>query len=86
VLYVVSHMMGDRLRGTGIGFATSVLDLGQIAGPLLGAAAVALLPAPAAFVAIGGLLAVAALLALRSDHHHQAHGVAMTPPAGLVRQ
>jgi len=65
VLYVVSYLTGERLRGTGIGFATSVLDLGQIVGPLLGAAAVALLPLPAAFAAIGGLFAVAALLALR---------------------
>lgn len=86
VLYVVSHVMGERLRGTGIGFATSVLDLGQIVGPLLGAAAVALLPAPASFAAIGGLLAGAALLALRSDHHHRAEGPAMHPAPRLVRQ
>jgi MFS family permease len=81
VLYVVSHTTGERLRGTGIGFATSVLDLGQVIGPLLGAAAVALLPAPAAFAAIGALLAVAALLALRGDQQHRAEA----PTIQLVR-
>jgi MFS family permease len=86
VLYVVSHLMSERLRGTGIGFATSVLDLGQIVGPLLGAAAVALLPAPATFAAIGGLLAAAALLALRSDDHHRCTGPVVRPIPRLVRQ
>lgn len=71
VLYVVSHLTSERQRGTGIGFATSVLDLGQIVGPLLGAAAVALLPTQGAFAAIGALLAVAALLALRGDQQQQ---------------
>jgi MFS family permease len=79
VLYVVSYMTGERLRGTGIGFATSVLDLGQIVGPLLGAAAVALLPLPAAFAAIGGLFAVAALLALRGQQDHRPEATIKQP-------
>jgi MFS family permease len=86
VLYVVSHLMGERLRGTGIGFATSVLDLGQIVGPLLGAVAVALLPLPATFAAIGALLIVAALLALRGDHQHRAEGPITEPTPGLVHR
>jgi len=88
VLYVVSHLLGERLRGTGIGFATAVLDLGQVVGPLFGAAAAALLPAPAVFPVIGGLLVGSALLALRSEHQHRAEGMALLPHAarGLVRQ
>jgi MFS transporter, DHA1 family, staphyloferrin B biosynthesis exporter len=88
VLYVVSHLSGERLRGTGIGFATSVLDLGQILGAFFGAAAAALLPPPAAFPAIAALLAVAAVLAVRSDQRSGPGGLAVLShqTRALVRQ
>lgn len=67
VQHAVGGLVTDRARGTGLGIAQGLLDLGQVIGPLLGAVAAALLPAPAAFVAVGLLFGVAAVLALRGD-------------------
>jgi len=88
VMYVISDLSSERLRGTGLGFTTSVLDLGKVVGALVGAAAAALLPAPAVFPAIGALLGVAALLALRSDPQHGPGGLTILSrqTRGLVRQ
>jgi MFS transporter, DHA1 family, staphyloferrin B biosynthesis exporter len=88
VMYVISELSGERLRGTGLGFTTSVLDVGQVVGALFGAAAAALLPAPAVFPAIGALLGGAALLALRSDPEHGPGGLTTLSrqTRGLVRQ
>jgi len=79
VLHVVSHALAERLRGAGLGAATAVLDLGQVVGPLLGVGAAMLLPAPATFAAIGALLALAASLALRSDHQYRVQPVGIAP-------
>jgi MFS transporter, DHA1 family, staphyloferrin B biosynthesis exporter len=88
VMYVISQLSGERLRGTGLGFATSVLDLGQVVGGLFGAVAAALLPPTAAFPAIAALLAAAAVLALRSDQRRGPGGldVLSHQTRGLVRQ
>jgi len=86
VLYVVAGLLAEPLRGTGLGLATGVLDLGQVVGPLFGAAAAALLPVPATFAAIGALLGGAALLALRSERQSAAETLPMArqPSPGLV--
>jgi hypothetical protein len=49
-----------------MGFTQSVLDFGQVVGPMLGVLAAVLLPPPGAFTAIGLLFGLAAALALRS--------------------
>ncbi|WP_187764640.1 MFS transporter [Saccharopolyspora spinosa] len=64
VLHVTARRIPDRGCGTAFGFSTGVLDLGQVLGPLAGAALAVLLPPAAVFALIGALLGVAALLAL----------------------
>lgn len=88
VMYVISDLSSEQMRGTGLGFTSSVLDLGQVVGGLFGAVAAALLPAAAVFPAIGALLGVAALLALRSDPQHGPGGLTIVSrqTRGLVRQ
>lgn len=64
VLHVTARQVPDRESGTAFGFGTGVLDLGQVFGPLVGAALAVLLPPAAVFAAIGALLLVAASLAV----------------------
>ncbi|MEU5845295.1 MFS transporter [Saccharopolyspora shandongensis] len=64
VLHVTARQVPDRGCGTAFGFGTGVLDLGQVLGPLAGAALAVLLPPAAVFSLIGALLGVAALLAV----------------------
>lgn len=64
VLHVSSAQVPERGSGTAFGFSTGVLDLGQVFGPLAGAALAVLLPPSAVFSLIGALLGVAALLAV----------------------
>jgi MFS transporter, DHA1 family, staphyloferrin B biosynthesis exporter len=63
VLYVVAGLAPEAGRGSCLGLANGVVESGQIVGPLLGSLAATLLPLPAAFAAIGPLLALAAVLA-----------------------
>lgn len=65
VLHTVTRVARPQDRGTAIGVGTGVLDLGQVAGPLLGALAAATLPLPAVFVVIGALLGLCAVTAAR---------------------
>jgi MFS family permease len=64
VLHVVCHVVPEQARGTALGTATGLLDVGQICGPLLGALVAGLLPPSGTFIAIGALLIAAAGLAL----------------------
>ncbi|MEV0704977.1 MFS transporter [Saccharopolyspora sp. NPDC050389] len=64
VLHVTARQAPERWCGTAFGFSTGVLDLGQVLGPLAGAALAVLLPPAALFLLIGALLGVAALLAV----------------------
>lgn len=66
VLQVASLLVPEQTRGTCLGFTQSVLDFGQVVGPLLGALAAALLPLPGVFAAIGLLFGLGAALAVRS--------------------
>lgn len=66
VLHVAARQVPERGCGTAFGFGTGVLDLGQVLGPLLGAAMAVLLPPTAVFFVIGALLGVAALLGAAS--------------------
>jgi MFS family permease len=63
VLHVVCHVVAEQARGTALGVANSLLDAGQVCGPLLGALAVNLLPRPGTFAAIAALLIAGASLA-----------------------
>lgn len=72
VLHVVGRSVPESAQGSGLGVTNSLLELGQVLGPLFGALAASLLPPPAAFAAIGGLFVLAAALALRSAR--------LTPP------
>ncbi|WP_219418634.1 MFS transporter [Pseudonocardia nigra] len=67
VQHVISRLVAERARGAGLGIAQALLDLGQVLGPLLGALAAALLPAPAAFATVGVLFGLASALALAGD-------------------
>lgn len=67
VLQVVSLVTPEGGRGASLGLASSVLELGQVAGPLVGATAAQLLPLRAAFVAISVLFVVSAALAATSE-------------------
>ncbi|MFI7638151.1 MFS transporter [Nonomuraea sp. NPDC049400] len=73
VLHVVCHVVPEQARGTALGTANGLLDVGQICGPLLGALAVGLLPPSATFAAIGSLLIAAAGLATLGARRRQAH-------------
>ncbi|MFI0468869.1 MFS transporter [Saccharopolyspora sp. 5N102] len=64
VLHVTARQVPDRWSGTAFGFSTGLLDLGQVLGPLAGAALAVLLPPATVFSLIGALLGVAALLAV----------------------
>ena len=66
VLQVASQLIPAQGRGTCMGFTQSVLDFGQVVGPLLGVLAAMLLPLPGAFTAIGLVFGLAAALAMRS--------------------
>ncbi|MDQ3600955.1 MAG: MFS transporter [Actinomycetota bacterium] len=66
VLQVANQLVSAPGRGTCMGFTQSVLDFGQVVGPMLGVLAAVLLPPPGAFTAIGLLFGLAAALALRS--------------------
>lgn len=72
VLHVVGRSVPGPAHGAGLGVTNSLLELGQVLGPLFGALAASLLPPPAAFTTIGGLFVLAAALALRSAR--------LTPP------
>ncbi|GAA0530585.1 MFS transporter [Saccharopolyspora subtropica] len=63
VLHVTARRVPTQGCGTAFGFTTGLLDLGQVVGPLLGAAAAVLLPPTAVFGLIGALLGGAAMLA-----------------------
>lgn len=65
VLQVVSLVAPESARGCCLGLATSLLECGQVLGPLLGALAVMLGPL-AAFLAISVLFGFAAILAAMS--------------------
>ncbi|MEQ4724077.1 MFS transporter [Nonomuraea sp. B19D2] len=73
VLHVVCHVVPEQARGTALGTANGLLDVGQVCGPLLGALAVGLLPPSATFAAIGSLLIAAAGLAALGARRRQAH-------------
>ena len=60
VLQMVCLAAPERMRGACIGVATSVLELGQVVGPPLGAAAALLFPPAGAFAAIAVLFALSA--------------------------
>ncbi|SFS66162.1 MFS transporter [Saccharopolyspora flava] len=64
VLHVSSRHAPERGSGTAFGFSTGVLDLGQVFGPLAGAALAVLLPPSVVFALIGAMLGTAALLAV----------------------
>lgn len=66
VLHVASHSMPDTAQGSGLGITSSLLELGQVLGPLFGALVASLLPPPGAFGAIAALFVLAAALAARS--------------------
>jgi MFS family permease len=72
VLHVAGRAVPESAQGSGLGVTSSLLELGQVLGPLFGALAASLLPPPAAFTAIGALFMLAAALALRSAR--------LTPP------
>lgn len=90
VLHVATRLGPVEGRGAVTGLTTSFLDVGQVIGPVLGALAAVLLPTAAVFGAIGGLFALAALLALRSAAHQRAArpvgSPVPTPPASEVRR
>lgn len=73
VLHVASGRVRQRLSGTAFGFSTGVLDLGQVVGPLFGAAIAVTLPPVGAFGVIGVVLGIAALLAVRSAVQQGGH-------------
>ncbi|GAA1198196.1 MFS transporter [Prauserella alba] len=73
VLHVASGRVRQRLSGTAFGFSTGVLDLGQVVGPLFGAAIAVTLPPVGAFGVIGLVLGIAALLAVRSAVQRDGH-------------
>ncbi|MBB5158094.1 MFS transporter [Saccharopolyspora phatthalungensis] len=73
VLHVTARQVPDRGCGAAFGFSTGLLDLGQVLGPLLGAAMAVLLPPTAVFFLIGALLVVAALLAAASRTRSDVH-------------
>lgn len=64
VLHVAAAVIPAETRGTAVGLASGLLDLGQVGGPVLGALAVSLLSAAGAFPVIAILLTAAAGLAL----------------------
>ncbi len=68
VLQVTSQLVAEQGRGTCMGFTQSVLDFGQVIGPLLGVLAATLLPLPWAFTAISLLFGLAAAFGIRSAH------------------
>ena len=65
VLQVASLLVPEQTRGTCLGFTQSVLDFGQVVGPLFGALAAALLPLAGVFPAIGLLFGLGAAFAVR---------------------
>lgn len=74
VLHVATHLGTVEQRGTVTGLTTGVLDVGQVVGPMLGALCAVLLPPAVVFAVVGGLFALAAILALRSAMHTRAAG------------
>ncbi|MGH4019406.1 MAG: MFS transporter [Pseudonocardiaceae bacterium] len=66
VLHVACQVVPEPARGSGLGITSSLLELGQVLGPLFGALVAYLLPPPGAFSAIGALFVLAAALAARS--------------------
>lgn len=66
VLHVVGRALPGTAQGAGLGVTNSLLELGQVVGPLGGALAASLLPAPGAFAAIGAMFVVSAALAIYS--------------------
>ncbi|MBB3663606.1 MULTISPECIES: MFS transporter [Prauserella salsuginis group] len=79
VLHVTSARVRERLSGTAFGFSTGVLDFGQVVGPLFGAVIAVTLPPVGAFGAIGVLLGIAALLAVRSAGRHSHAPITVAP-------
>lgn len=63
VLQVVSLLAPSGGRGACLGLATSTLELGQVLGPPIGAAAALLFPLPGSFAVISVLFGLAAALA-----------------------
>ncbi|MDA2815102.1 MFS transporter [Nocardiopsis sp. RSe5-2] len=63
VQHTVCRVVPEQSRGAALGTANGLVDTGQVIGPLLGALMAGLLPAPAAFAAIGALLLAASGLA-----------------------
>lgn len=84
VLYMASQVGRAEERGTAVGFGSGMLDIGQIAGPLLGALAAATLPAHAVFAVIGALLGLAAVLSATARTTKQAPADPVRVPAEVA--
>ncbi|GAA2775592.1 MFS transporter [Saccharopolyspora taberi] len=84
VLQVVCLAVPENMRGACIGVATSALELGQVVGPPLGAAAVLLFPPAGTFAAIGGLFVLSAAAVALSPVRHPVP-VPDLPKAGATR-
>lgn len=67
VLLAASRAAGPAEQGAFIGAASGVLTAGQVVGALAGGAASALVPSPVVIVALGGVVAGAAALALQGS-------------------
>lgn len=78
---MICHQVGEQARGAALGAAYGLLDLGQVFGPFAGALAASILPVEGAFLAIGGMLAVAGILATLTRRLPRDVGPVPAPPA-----